>query len=161
VPYEDTAWEALVEEKVFILTIVQNIWNDMMQYTEGSNWLAGRGNAMSPSSDKTMNANKVLQVSPKEFYNAYAKYTEYTLKQGVTTGKKILYECMSAASFEELIQKLIGPAQVVDMKEVVPQYIIVFGFTPTRNPSGLLRAKVTKMIQASMHTTDRVVILGV
>jgi hypothetical protein len=37
-----------------------------MHYTEGTNWLAGRGNAMSPSSDKTMNADKILKVAPKE-----------------------------------------------------------------------------------------------
>jgi hypothetical protein len=60
VPYDDAAWEALCKEKGFILTIVRNIWKDMMHYTEGANWLAGRGNAMSPSSDKTMNVDKVL-----------------------------------------------------------------------------------------------------
>jgi hypothetical protein len=41
VPYSDAAWEALAEEKGFTLTIVQNIWKDMMHYTEGTNWLAG------------------------------------------------------------------------------------------------------------------------
>jgi hypothetical protein len=60
VPYDDAAWEALAEEKGFILTIVWNIWKDMMHYTEGTNWLARRGNAMSPSFDKTMNVDKVL-----------------------------------------------------------------------------------------------------
>jgi hypothetical protein len=41
VPYDDdTAWEALAEEKGFTLTIVRNIWKDMMHYTEGANWLA-------------------------------------------------------------------------------------------------------------------------
>jgi hypothetical protein len=56
VPYDDAIWEALCEEKGFTLTIVRNIWKDMMHYTKGANWLPGRGNAMSPSSDKTMNA---------------------------------------------------------------------------------------------------------
>jgi hypothetical protein len=60
VPYDDAAWEALYKEKGFTLTIIMNIWKDMMHYTEGANWLAGRGNAMSPSSDKTMNTDKVL-----------------------------------------------------------------------------------------------------
>jgi hypothetical protein len=41
VPYDDAAWEALCEEKGFTLTIVRNIWKDMMHYTEGANWLAG------------------------------------------------------------------------------------------------------------------------
>jgi hypothetical protein len=113
---------------------------------------------MSPSSDKTMNVDKVLQVAqkarPKEFYDAYAKHTELSLEQGVTTGRKILYECMSADSLEEVIQKLTGPIQVVDLKEAIPQYIIVSGFTPARDPAGLVRAEVTKVIQASMHTTD-------
>jgi hypothetical protein len=103
---------------------------------------------MSPSSDKTINVDKVLQVAPKEFYDAYAKHN---LEQGVTVGKKILYECMSDASLEEVIHKLTGPAQVVNLKEAVPRYIIVFGFTLMGDPSSLLRAKVTKM-----HTTDYV-----
>jgi hypothetical protein len=106
VPYDDAAWEALAEEKCFKLTIVRNTWKDMMHYTEGTNWLVGQGNAMSPSSDKTMNTDKVLQVAPKEFYDAYAKHTELSLDQGVTTRRKILYECMSADSLEEVIQKL-------------------------------------------------------
>jgi hypothetical protein len=100
VPYDDAAWEALCEEKGFTLTIVQNIWKDMMHYTEGANLLAGRGNAMSPSSHKTMNADKVLQVALKEFYDAYTKYTELSLEGPVTTGKKILYECMAAETLE-------------------------------------------------------------
>jgi hypothetical protein len=106
VPYDDAAWEALAEEKGFTVTIVQNIWKDMMHYTEGANWLSGRRNTMSPSSDKTMNADKVLQVVPKEFYDAYAKHTELSLEHGDTAGRKILYECMSADSLEEVIQKL-------------------------------------------------------
>jgi hypothetical protein len=109
VPYDDATWEALAEEKGFTLTIVWNIWKDMMHYTEGANWLARRGNAMSPSSNKTMNADKVLQVVPKEFYDAYAKHTELSLEQGDTVGRKILYEWMSADSLEEVIQKLTGP----------------------------------------------------
>jgi hypothetical protein len=43
-----------------------------------------------------MNADKVLQVAPKEFYDAYAKHTELSLEQGVTARMKILYEYMSA-----------------------------------------------------------------
>jgi hypothetical protein len=108
VPYDDAAWEAPVEKKGFRLTIVWNIWKDMMHYTEAANWLAGRGNAMSPSSDKTMNADKVLQVAPKEFYDAYAKHTKLSLEGAVTTRKKILYECMAAETLEEVIQKLRG-----------------------------------------------------
>jgi hypothetical protein len=75
---------------------------------------------MSPSPDKTMNADKVLQVAPKEFYDAYAKHTQLSLEQGITVGRKILYECMSAETLEEVIQKLIGPIQVVDLKEAIP-----------------------------------------
>jgi hypothetical protein len=78
----------------------------MIHYTEGANWLAGQGNAMSPSSDKTMNADKVLQVAPKEFYDAYAKYTELSLDGPVTARKKILYECMATETLEEVIEKL-------------------------------------------------------
>jgi hypothetical protein len=36
-PYDDAAWEALAEEKGFILTILRNIWKDMMHYMEGAN----------------------------------------------------------------------------------------------------------------------------
>jgi hypothetical protein len=154
VPYDDAAWEALCEEKGFTLTIVRNIWKDMMHYTEGANWLAGRGNAMSPSSDKTMNADKVLQVAPKEFYDAYAKYTSLSLDGPVIAGRKILYECMAAETLEEVIQKLTGPTQVVDLNEAIPRYIIVFGFNAAGNPSAVMRTKVSKVIQASMHTTD-------
>jgi hypothetical protein len=109
---------------------------------------------MSPSSNKTMNADKVLQVALKEFYAAYAKYTELSLDQGITVGKKILYKCISADSLEEVIQKLIQPTQVVNPKEAIPRYIIVSGFTPAGDPASLIRAEVTKVIQASMHTTD-------
>jgi hypothetical protein len=154
VPYDDAAWEALCEEKGFTLTIVRNIWKDMMHYTKGANWLAGRGNAMSPSSDKTMNADKVLQVAPKEFYDAYAKYTSLSLDGPVIAGRKILYECMAAETLEEVIQKLTGPTQVVDLNEAIPRYIIVFGFNAAGNPSAVMRTKVSKVIQASMHTTD-------
>jgi hypothetical protein len=157
VPYDDAAWEVFAEEKCFTLTIVRNIWKDMMHYTEDANWLVGCGNAMSPSSDKTMNADKVLQVAPKEFYDAYAKHTKLSLDQGVTAGRKILYECMSTESFEEVILKLTGPIQVVDLKEAILQYIIVSGFTPAGDPASLIRAEVMKVIQASIHTTDCVI----
>jgi hypothetical protein len=60
VPYDDAAWETLAEEKGFTLTIICNIWKEMMHYTEGANWLARRGNAMLPSFDKTMKTDKVL-----------------------------------------------------------------------------------------------------
>jgi hypothetical protein len=83
--------------------------------------LAKRGNAMSPSSDKTMNADKVLQVAPNEFYDAYAKHIELSLEQGIIARRKILYECMSAKSLEEVTQKLTGPTQVVDLKEAIPR----------------------------------------
>jgi hypothetical protein len=154
VPYDDAAWEALCEEKGFTLTIVRNIWKDMMHYTEGANWLAGQGNAMSPSSDKTVNVDKVLQVAPKEFYDAYAKYTSLSLDGPVTVGRKILYECMAAETLEEVIQKLTGPTQVVDLNEAIPRYIIVFGFSAAGDPFSVMRIEVLKVIQASMHTTD-------
>jgi hypothetical protein len=88
-----------------------------------------------------MNADKVLQVAPKEFYDAYTKHTELNLDQGVTAGRKIMYECMSADSLEEVIQKLTRPTQVVDLKEAIPRYIIVSGFTPARDPAGFIRAE--------------------
>jgi hypothetical protein len=146
VPYDNAAWEALCEEKGFTLTIVRNIWKDMMHYTEGTNWLASRGNAMSPSSDKTMNTDKVLQVAPKEFYNAYAKYTELSLNRPVTAGKKILYECMAAQTLEEVIEKLTGPTQVVDLNEAIPRYMIVFGFSAAGDPSVVMQIEVSKVI---------------
>jgi hypothetical protein len=152
VPYDDAAWEALCEEKGFTLTIVRNIWKDMMHYTEDTNWLAGRG--MSPSSDKTMNEDKVLQVEPKKFYDAYAKYTSLSLDGPVTAGRKILYECMAAETLEEVIEKLTGPTHVVDLNEAIPWYIIVFGFSAAEDPSSVMRIEVLKVIQASMHTTD-------
>ena len=74
---------------------------------------------MLPSYNKTMNADKVLHVVPKEFYNAYAEHMELSLKQGVTAGRKILYECMLVDFLEEVIQKLTGSIQVVDMKEAI------------------------------------------
>jgi hypothetical protein len=61
---------------------------------------------------------------------------------------------MSADFLEEVIQKLTGPTQVVDLKEAIPWYIIVSRFTPAGDSAGLIRAEVTKVIQASMHTTD-------
>jgi hypothetical protein len=61
---------------------------------------------------------------------------------------------MSADSLEEVIQKLTGPTQVVNLKEAIPRYIIVSGFTPAGDPAGLIRAEVTKVIQASIHTMD-------
>jgi hypothetical protein len=109
---------------------------------------------MSPSSDKTMNTDKVLQVAPKEFYDAYAKYTLLSLDGPVTAGRKILYECMAAETLEEVIQKLTGPTQVVNLNEAIPRYIIVFGFSATGDPSSVMRTEVWKVIQASMHTTD-------
>ena len=93
-----------------------------------------------------MNAEKVLQVALKEFYDAYAKHIELSLEQGITTRRKILYKCMSTDSLEKVIQKLTGPTQVIDLKEAIPQYIIVSGFTPSRDPIRLIRAEVTKVI---------------
>ena len=61
---------------------------------------------------------------------------------------------MSAETLEEVIQKLIGPTQVVNLKEAILCYIIVFGFSAVGDPSGLMQTEVSKMIQASMHTTD-------
>jgi hypothetical protein len=75
----------------------------MMHYTEDRNWLAGRGNVMLPSSDKTINADKVLQVAPKEFYDAYNKYSGHSLMGAVSGRPKVMYECMSAETLEEVI----------------------------------------------------------
>jgi hypothetical protein len=72
----------------------------------------------------------------------------------ISGGRKVKYKCMSTETLEEVIHKLTGPTQVVDLKEAIPRYIIVFGFSPAGDPSGLMRTEVTKMIQASMHTTD-------
>jgi hypothetical protein len=33
----------------------------------------------------------------------------------VSGGRKVMYECMSAETLEEVIQKLTGPIQVVDL----------------------------------------------
>jgi hypothetical protein len=104
--------------------------------------------------DKTMNADKVLQVAPKEFYDAYAKYTELSLDGPVSAGKKIMYKCMAAETLEEVIEKLTGPIQVFDLNEAIPRYMIVFGFSATGDPSAMMRTEVSKVIQASMHTTD-------
>jgi hypothetical protein len=93
---------------------------------------------MSPSSDKTMNADKVLQVAPKEFYDTYTKYTSLNLDRPVTARRKILYECVAAETLEEVIQKLTGPTQVVDLNEAIPQYIIVFGFNAAGDPSSVM-----------------------
>jgi hypothetical protein len=101
---------------------------------------------MSPSSDKTMNADKILQVALKEFYDAYAKYTELSLKGPITVGKKILYECMVAETLEKVIQKLTGPTQVINLKEVIPRYMIVFGFSAAGDPSAMMRTEVSKVI---------------
>jgi hypothetical protein len=113
---------------------------------------------MSPSSDKTMNADKVLQVVPKEFYDAYAKYTELSLDGPVSAGKKILYEYMVAETLEEVIAKLTvkltGPTQVVDLNEAIPRYMIVFGFSAAGDPSAVMQTEVSKVIQASIHMTD-------
>jgi hypothetical protein len=109
---------------------------------------------MSPSSDKTMNVDKVLQVALKEFYDAYAKYTELSLDRPVTVGKKILYKCMAAETLEEVIEKLTEPTYVVDLNEAIPRYMIVFGFSAAGDPSAMMRTEVSKVIQASMHMTD-------
>jgi hypothetical protein len=45
---------------------------------------------------------------------------------------------MSTDSLEDVLQKLTGPTQVVDLKEAIPQYIIVSGFTPARDLAGLI-----------------------
>jgi hypothetical protein len=144
--YDNATWEALAEEKGFILTIVQNIWKDMMHYTEGTNWLTEQGNTMSPSSNKTMNTDKVLQVAPKEFFDAYTKYTEFSLHRLVSIGKKILYEFMAAETLEEVIQKLTRPTHVVDLKEAIPWYMIVFGINAAGDPSSLMQNEVSKVI---------------
>jgi hypothetical protein len=61
---------------------------------------------------------------------------------------------MAAETFEEVIEKLIGPTQVVDLNEVILQYMIVFGFSAAKDPSAVMRTEVSKVIQASMHMTD-------
>lgn len=61
---------------------------------------------------------------------------------------------MSTESFEEVILKLTRPTQVIDLKEAILRYIIVSGFTLAGDPASLIRAEVTKVIQASMHMTD-------
>jgi hypothetical protein len=53
---------------------------------------------------------------------------------------------LSTETIEEVIQKLIGPIQVVDLKEAILRYIIVFRFSSAGDPCGLMRTEVTKMI---------------
>jgi hypothetical protein len=61
---------------------------------------------------------------------------------------------MVAETLEEVIEKLTGPIQVVDLNEAIPKYMIVFGFSAAGDPSTVMRTEVSKVIQASMHTTD-------
>jgi hypothetical protein len=61
---------------------------------------------------------------------------------------------MAAETLEEVIQKLTGPTQVVDLNEAIPRYMIVFGFSAAGDPSAVMRTEVSKVIQASIHTTD-------
>jgi hypothetical protein len=61
---------------------------------------------------------------------------------------------MAAETLEEVIQKLTGPTQVVDLNEAIPRYMIVFGFSAAGDPSTMMRTEVLKVIQASMDTTD-------
>jgi hypothetical protein len=63
---------------------------------------------------------------------------------------------MAAKTLEEVIQKLSGPIQVVDLKEAIPQHMIVFRFRAAGDPSAVIQTEVSKVIQASMHTTDYV-----
>ena len=65
-----------------------------------------------------------------------------------------MYECMATEILEEVIQKLTGPIQVVDLNEAIPHYMIVFEFSAVGDPFAMMRTKVSKVIQASMHTTD-------
>jgi hypothetical protein len=61
---------------------------------------------------------------------------------------------MAAETLEEVIEKLIGPTQVVDLNEAIPRYMIVFGFSAARDPSAVIQTEVSKVIQASMHMMD-------
>ena len=61
---------------------------------------------------------------------------------------------MSIENLEKVFHKLSRPTQVIDMKEDILQYFIVFEFTPTGDPSSLLRGDVTKVIRASMHSIE-------
>lgn len=68
-------------------------------------WLSRCGNAMSPSFDKTLNAKKLLQIVPKGFYGAVAKFISISFVHGIVEfdGKRLLYNCMFAGSVEEEI----------------------------------------------------------
>jgi hypothetical protein len=61
---------------------------------------------------------------------------------------------MAVETLEEVIQKLTGPTQVVNLNEAIPRYIIVFGFSAAGDTSSVMQNEVLKVIQASMHTTD-------
>jgi hypothetical protein len=53
---------------------------------------------------------------------------------------------MAIETFEEVIQKVIGPTQVVNLKEAIPRYMIVFGFSAAGDPSAMMRTEVSKVI---------------
>jgi hypothetical protein len=91
-----------------------------------------------------------LSLKPKFNHNFYITIQK-RIKNEVLRPKWLI---LPHVALEEVIQKLTGPTQVVDLKEAIPQYIIVSGFTPTGDLARLVRAEVTKVIQVSMHTTD-------
>jgi hypothetical protein len=130
---------------------------DREEYLEGHDALhRGRKLVGRPSECyvSLLRQDKVLQVAPKELYDAYAKYTELGLDGLVSAGKKIMYECMATETLEEVIEKLTGPTQVVDLNEAIPRYMIVFGFSAAGDPSTVVRTEVSKVVQASMHTME-------
>jgi hypothetical protein len=93
--------------------------------------LGGCGNAILPSSDKMVNIDKVLQVAPKEFHIAIAKFTSISLIYRVFK-KKILYDSMSEAIVDEAILKQSNRSKVLDLTEEIPMYFVIFRFRITR-----------------------------
>lgn len=139
VPYTDAAWEELAAEKNFTPAVVRNIWQTMRKYTDGDQWLKGRGNVLSPTTDKS----KVDHaIAPPVFHTTVEEFTTVKLNHGIFSGSKLLYDCMHADTLADVRACLEGDSEVLDLREEIAKLLVVFAYSQAGDPIAISKSDV-------------------
>ena len=137
VPYTDEAWINLAGARNFTPAIMQNIWKVMSKFTDGNAWLLGRANAMHPFTDKSKDG-----VAPEIFHKTVEEFTTVKIDNGLSTGVKLLYDCMHAETISDVKARLETISEVVDLSATKPKLFAVFGYSQAGDSIAVFRQDV-------------------
>ena len=147
--YADKEWDDLAEEKNFTDDMVRNVWTDLKKYTDGSEWLKGRANAMNPTTDKSKNG-----IAPPIFNQLIEAHMKVSVPIVASTGKKQRYDCLEAESIRDVLYALdSGEACIVPITDC-PKLIVLFAYSSSGDPTPVRRENIMDLAKRAVFKSD-------